>query len=59
MLIDGLGGIYVMLSGRAMHVKNKIVDNYFELPKIKINGTIVALRIPFHNNDFQYLRYIE
>lgn len=59
MLIDGLGGHYVMLSGSSMHVKNRNVDNYFEIPNVRWKGTIVALRIPYNNKAFQYIKYLE
>lgn len=62
MLVDGLGGQYFMLSGNGFHVNNRLQEEYINLPvKIRWQGTIIALRIPYNNNNnnFQYINYIE
>lgn len=60
MLIDGLGGQYMMLSGSAIHIKSHDIDNNLNLPEnIRIDGTIVAMRIPYQQNNFNYINYIE
>ncbi len=60
MLIDGLGGQYMMMSGGAGYMKSKTVDGFFTLPNgMRWNGTIVALRIPYHMPRFNYINYIE
>lgn len=61
MLIDGLNGYYVMLSGSALHLKNRKVDKYLLLPAhIKWQGTIIAIRIPYvDNNNFRYIDFVE
>lgn len=60
MLINGLGGSFVMISGNAIHARNRIVDKFLELPQtIEWKGTIIALRIPYQNKGFQYIDYVE
>lgn len=61
MLVEGLGGQYFMLSGNAFHVKNMNRNNYISLPpKIRWQGTIIALRIPYNmNNKFKLVDYLE
>lgn len=60
MLVDGMGGQYMMVSGDTVYVKTKAGSGYFELPYgIRFEGTIVALRIPYWNEDFEYVNYIE
>lgn len=60
MLIDGLEGQYIMISGSAMYIRNKDVDQFVALPdEIYWKGTIIALRIPYVNQDFQYINYVE
>lgn len=60
MLIDGLNGQYIMLSGNAVYIRNRTIDKFVILPNnIRCKGTIVAFRIPYINQDFQYIRYIE
>ncbi len=61
MLINGLGGQYMMLSGNTTYGKTPKASGYLELPgKIRFEGTIVALRIPLNNNDiFRYIEYVE
>lgn len=60
MLIEGLGGQYMMISGSALYVKSKSIDNFYALPdNLRFQGTIVALRIPYQNKSFNYINYVE
>ena len=60
MLVDGLGGTFVMMSGNALHLYNSQDRRFVETPEnIRWNGTIIALRVPYMNKDFQYINYIE
>ena len=60
MLIDGLDGQFIMISGNAMYMRNKNIDKFIALPnQIYWKGTIIALRIPYINYEFQYINYIE
>ncbi len=60
MLIDGLGGSFIMMSGNTMHLYNSENRKFVETPSnIRLNGTITALRVPYINKDFQYIKYIE
>lgn len=36
MLVNGLGGYFLMLSGSALHIKNQTIDNFFELPVVRV-----------------------
>lgn len=59
MLINGLGGHFVMLSGSALHIRNQHVDNYLAMPGVRWNGTVVAMRIPYNNSHFLHTNYLE
>lgn len=60
MLIDGLSGNFVMLSGNALFLKSKLVDQFLALPDIATwQGTIVAMRIPYVNENFNYINFVE
>ena len=60
MLITGLGGQYIMISGSAMYIRNKEIDKFAVLPNgIHWHGTIVAFRIPYINQDFWYSEYVK
>lgn len=60
MLVNGLKGNYVMLSGNALHLKSADADEYLVLPgSISLKGTIVAIRVPYFNTDFNYSNYLE
>lgn len=60
MLIEGLGGQYLMISGNSMYVKNKEFDNFYSFPEnIRLDGTVVALRIPLQSPNFSYVNFIE
>lgn len=60
MLVDGLGGNFIMMSGNALHLYNSEHIKFIEMPKdIRWNGTIIAFRVPYINKEFQYINYIE
>lgn len=60
MLINGLGGQYIMLSGSVVYINTPTNEGYLELPfGMSFKGTIVALRIPFGDDDFHYINYVE
>ena len=60
MLIDGLNGSFIMMSGNALHLYNFEHQKFIETPLgIRWNGTIIALRMPYLNKDFNYINYIE
>lgn len=59
-LIDGLNGSFLMVSGNAIYVKRKEGDRLAVFPeKVRLNGTIVALRIPYQNPNFVMNKYWE
>lgn len=60
MLIQGLGGQYLMISGSSLYIKTRNIDSFYSMPQaLRWNGTIVALRIPYHSASFNYINYIE
>lgn len=60
MLIQGLGGQYLMISGSSLYIKSRNLDSFYAMPHgLRWNGTIVALRIPYHSDIFNYIDYIE
>lgn len=60
MLIEGLNGQYMIMSGSALYMKSRSLDEFFVLPDgLKWSGTIVALRIPYQVAAFNYINYIE
>ena len=60
MLVDGLGGQYMMLSGGGLYFKRPGYDGFFRMPEgLRWNGTIVAMRIPYQSPQFNYIDYIE
>ena len=60
MLIEGLKGSFIMMSGNALHIYNSKDRRFIGMPHdIRWNGTIIALRIPYVNKEFQYINYIE
>ena len=59
MLVEGMGGQYMMVSGSTVYVNTRLGTGYFELPDgIRFKGTIVALRVPYWNEMFQYINYV-
>lgn len=60
MLTKGLSGHYIMISGNAIHINNLSIDKYFTLPtNLRWNGTIIAIRIPYVNTEFNYINFVE
>ena len=60
MLVDGLGGQHLMLSGANFYLKRPGFDSFYSLPEnLRWNGTIIALRIPYMSPEFNYVKYIE
>lgn len=60
MLTDGLGGLFIMMSGAAMLIKAENFNEYVLLPEnISCCGTVVICRMPFDNKDFNYINYVE
>ena len=60
MLVEGLGGQYLMLSGSNFYLKSPTADSFFNLPGgLRWDGTIIALRIPYNVSQFNYVDYIE
>ncbi len=60
LLINGLGGNYLMISGEALYIKTSEVENFVKMPPtISWKGTIIAMRIPYQNTNFSYINYVE
>jgi anti-sigma regulatory factor (Ser/Thr protein kinase) len=60
MLIQGLGGQYMMISGGSLYLKSPNLDSFYSMPSgLRWDGTIVALRIPYNSSTFNYIDYIE
>ena len=60
MLVEGLGGQYLMISGSCLYVKSAGLDNVYNMPNgLRWNGTLVALRIPYDISNFNYVKYVE
>ncbi len=60
MLTEGLGGQYLMLSGDCFYLKTPEFDSFYSLPDgLRWNGTIIAFRIPYNVDKFNYINYIE
>ena len=60
MLTNGLGGLFIMISGSAILIKSETFNEYAELPEgLSCKGTIVICRMPFDNKDFNYINYVE
>lgn len=60
MIIGGLSGNFIMLSGNALYLKSREVDQSTALPDIvNWQGTIVAMRIPYINKRFDYIDFVE
>lgn len=60
MLIQGLGGQYMMISGNSLYLRSQLLDSFYAMPNgLRWNGTIVALRIPYRSKTFNYIDYIE
>lgn len=60
MLVTGLGGTFIMMSGEAIYLNSPNVRQFIQLPSgMCIRGTMVAIRIPYHNDKFNYINYVE
>ena len=60
MLTEGLGGQYLLLSGSSFYLKTPGFGSFYSLPNgLRWNGTIVAFRIPYNVDKFNYINYIE
>ena len=60
MLAGGLGGEYLLASGRALYGQNRTERLFVELPEgCRLEGTLVALRIPHRAEGFNYISFIE
>ena len=60
MLVEGLGGQYLMISGGNFYINIPGFDSFYSLPdNLRWNGTIIALRIPYNVAKFNYVNYIE
>jgi hypothetical protein len=54
-LVDGLTPVVKIMS----QVETS-EDSFYAMPNgLRWNGTIVALRIPYHSDTFNYINYIE
>lgn len=61
MLVEGLGGKYLLFSGSGVHINIPNQEAIIELKdRFRMSGTIVFMRIPMQNHlEFQYSRYLE
>ena len=60
MLVEGMDGQYLMISGNAIYMLGKGYDNYYSFPSgLRWNGTIIAFRFPLSKPDFDYTKYFE
>lgn len=60
MLVEGLGGQYLMISGGCLYVKSPEFDSFYSMPDgLRWDGTIISLRIPYKDKQFNYIKYIE
>lgn len=60
MLVDGMKGNFFMISGNAQLIRNPGVQDIIEVPDSHgWQGTLVGLRIPFTDQDFDYAAYLE
>jgi len=60
MLVEGLKGIYFLMSGSTFYVEHGKGKNIVSIPDFDWNGALLALRIPFMNLDnFNFYDYVE
>ena len=61
MIVEGLNGQYLMISGGNIYHKGPAVDRFYSMPDgLRWNGTLVALRIPYKlSTQFNYVNYID
>lgn len=59
MLINGLDGQFLMLSGKCLYLYDKNTDCYLSMERmINWKGTIIGYRIPIKKDGFTYSSYI-
>jgi anti-sigma regulatory factor (Ser/Thr protein kinase) len=59
-IIEGLHGQYMMVSGSTFYLKDDQYDNFFSLPDgCRWEGTVVSFRLYYEAPDFSYIQYIE
>lgn len=61
MLVNGLGGEFLLLSGNAMFFSNpQYEQNFISIPNdITFKGTLVGMRIPYLKSEFNPAKYYE
>lgn len=60
MLSEGLKGDFFLFSGGAFFRKSALEEVFIDLPNsIKWDGTIILLRIPYNDTDFDFYKYLE
>lgn len=60
MLVDGMKGNFFIVSGNAHLIRNPGVQDILEVPDSHgWQGTLVGLRIPFTDQNFNYSNYLE
>lgn len=59
LLMKGLNGQFVMMSGNAIYYENSDTYGYLQIPdNLRLGGTLVALRIPYKVKGFNFFDYI-
>ena len=60
MIIEGMKGQYMMISGGSFYLKDDQYDNFFSLPEgCRWEGTVVSFRLYYDAPEFSYTKYIE
>lgn len=60
MIVTGLGGVFAMISGVTIFVYDEKGRRFLDAAEgMKVSGTIIVLRIPYINQSFKYIDYIE
>lgn len=60
MLSEGLNGNFFMMSGNSIHFFNRNTQKFIIIPnRVKWQGTLIGLRVPYINPDFNYVNFIE
>lgn len=60
MLVKGLGGTFLMMSGDAVYINSPKIQRFVQMPQgLGVKGTLVAMRIPFRNDVFNYINFVE
>lgn len=59
-IVEGMGGQYMMLSGEAAYIKTPQRERCGMLHGVsRVNGTIVAFRVPYQNKKFNLYDFLE